>query len=299
MFGLAALDARWSFLEAILDGLATMAVPVHQIAKEYGPAQVPSCRCYRLTRWPAVDSFLAARDLIKALARDRGLLVSFMPKPTEDLPGSGLHVHISMVDADDEDALADRSDTAGSVADRRGGRCRSPRPCGGADRARGPDPEQLQTAPARILGAGPCVLGRRQPLGPRQDPSIGPGRHLEYRSGDMGANLYLHLTGLLASIVDGLDRGAEPPAPIQADVGHLSDAAAAALGATRLPTRLDVALESLESDPILVEALGTLIVRHYLAVKRFEWSSYLAGSGLAADDVRVSDWERATYLDPL
>jgi hypothetical protein len=32
-------------------------------------------------------------------------------------------------------------------------------------------------------------------------------------------------------------------------------------------------------------------------VKRFEWDSYLAESGLATSDTAVSDWERATYLE--
>ncbi len=298
MFSQAALDARWPLLEAILDGLSAMSIAVHQIAKEYGPAQ------YELSLLPAsplaaVDAFLAARDLVKALARDRGILATFMPKPTDDLPGSGLHIHLGLVDADGEDTLADRSDPAALS------------PTGGAavagllDHAAGqtalgaPTPNSFKRllpgswAPAHTIWA----VGNRSAL--VRIPSTGAGRHLEYRSGDMGANLYLHLTGLLASIVDGVDRVADPPIPIQADVGHLSDAAAAKLGATRLPGRLDVALEALAADPILGAALGPLIERHYLAVKRFEWTSYLAGSGLVAADVHVSDWERATYLESL
>jgi glutamine synthetase len=115
----------------------------------------------------------------------------------------------------------------------------------------------------------------------------------------MGANQYLHLTGLLAAIADGLERAADPPAALQTDVGHLTDAEAAALGATRLPSRLDVALDALEADAVLRQALGEIVMRHYLAVKRFEWASYLDESGLGPDDVLVSDWERTTYLEAL
>jgi len=56
-------------------------------------------------------------------------------------------------------------------------------------------------------------------------------------------------------------------------------------------------LDALEADVVLCEAMGPIVVPHYLAVKRFEWASYLAESGLGADDVRVSEWERATYLE--
>ena len=298
MFSQAALDARWSLLAAILDGLSAMGIAAHQIAKEFGPAQ------YELSLLPAgpvaaVDGFLAARDLVKALARDRGILATFMPKPTEDLPGSGLHVHIGILDADGEDALTDRSDPAGLSSTGGAAVAGLLAHAAGQTALGAPTPNSFKRllpgswAPAHAIWA----VGNRSAL--VRIPSTGPGQHLEYRSGDMGANLYLHLTGLLASVIDGLDRGADMPPPVQADVGHLADEAAAALGATRLPTRLDVALEALEADAILGDALGPLIVRHYLAVKRFEWSSYLAGSGLAADDIRVSDWERATYLEPL
>jgi len=115
----------------------------------------------------------------------------------------------------------------------------------------------------------------------------------------MGANLYLHVTGLLAALDDGLDQGSAPPAPIQRDVGHLTDADTEGIGAPRLETRLDRALDALEADEVLCDALGPVIVAHYLPVKRFEWASYLEGSGLVPGDIAVSEWERATYLEVL
>ncbi|HLA16749.1 MAG TPA: glutamine synthetase family protein [Candidatus Limnocylindrales bacterium] len=296
MFSQAELDARWWFLEAVLEGLATMGIAVHQIAKEYGQGQ------YELSLLPtgalaAVDAFLAARDLIKALARDEGVVAAFMPKPHEDFPGCGLHVHLSLSDASGEDVVIDPGDpdrlsttgeaaVAGLLAHAVGQTA-----LGSAT------PNSFKRllpgswAPAHAMWA----FGNRSAL--IRIPSPGAGRHLEYRSGDMSANLYLHLTGLLAAIVDGLDRGAQPPPAVQADVGHLSDADAAALGAQRLPTRLDAALDALEADSVLRAALGPIVVPHYLAVKRFEWASYLAESGLEPTDVRVSEWERDAYLE--
>jgi glutamine synthetase len=115
----------------------------------------------------------------------------------------------------------------------------------------------------------------------------------------MGANLYLHVTGLLAALDDGLEHGSVAPAAVQRDVGHLTDAEAAGIGAPRLDARLDRALDALEVDEVLCNALGPVIVAHYLPVKRFEWASYLDGSGLGPDDIAVSEWERASYLEVL
>jgi glutamine synthetase len=296
MFSQAELDARWWLLEAVLDELAAMGIAVHQIAKEYGQGQ------YEISLLPtgtvaAVDAFLAARDVIKALARDAGIVATFMPKPHEDHPGCGLHVHLSMATGAGDDALADPNDpaalsptglaaVAGLLAH------------GAGQTALGsPTPNSFKRlvpgswAPAHAIWA----IGNRAAL--VRIPSPGAGRHLEYRSGDASANLYLQVAGLLAAIADGLGRGAKAPGPVPVDVGHLSDAEAAALGAPRLPSQLDTALDALETDAVLCEALGPIVVPHYLAVKRFEWASYLAESGLAADDLRVSAWERAAYLE--
>jgi glutamine synthetase len=275
-----------------------MGIAAHQIAKEYGQGQ------YELSLLPtgalaAVDAYLAARDLIKALARDDGLVATFMPKPDADYPGSGLHVHVSLVDPSGADALGDRDDperisNAGlaSIA-------------GLLEHASGqaalgsPTPNSYKRllpgswAPAHAIWG----VGNRAAL--VRIPATGAGRHIEYRAGDASANLYLHVTGLLASMLDGLRQRAEAPAAVQADVGHLSDADTAAIGASRLPGRLDLALDALEADEVLLDAIGPTIARHYLPVKRFEWQSYLDESGLGPDDLAVSAWERAAYLEPV
>ena len=298
MFSQAELDARWRLLETVLEGLATMGIAVHQIAREYGRGQ------FELSLLPtgplaAVDAFLAARDLIKALARDAGIVATFMPKPHEDHPGSGLHVHLSLRDLRGDDALVDPHDAIGLSPTGLAAVAGLLAHAAGQTALGAPTPNSFKRllpgswAPAHAIWA----IGNRSAL--VRIPSPGAGRHLEYRSGDASANLYLHLAGLLAAITDGLATRAEPPAPVSVDVGHLADAEAAAMGAPRLPRRLDAALDALEADTVLRAAIGPIVVPHYLAVKRFEWATYLAESGLAADDVTVSAWERATYLEPV
>lgn len=296
MFSQAALDLQWDLLDAVLRGLEAMGIATHQIAKEYGPGQ------YELSLLPttpleAVDRWLAARDLIKSLARQRDLIASFMPKPRDDLAGNGLHLHLSLTDAVGSELLPDaRQPTALSA----GGHAvvAGLLEHAAAQAALGcPTPNSYKRllpgswAPAHVAWA----IGNRSAL--VRVPAPGTGRHLEYRAGDASANPYLHVAGLLTAARDGLVRRPEPPVPIASDLGHISDDEAAALGAPRLPSRLDVALDALERDELLREALGPVIAHHYLAVKRFEWQSYLSESGLDADDTRVSAWERTTYLE--
>jgi glutamine synthetase len=54
----------------------------------------------------------------------------------------------------------------------------------------------------------------------------------------------------------------------------LSDAERRARGIRRLPDTLDAALDALEADPLLMEAMGPLLARSYLAVRRSEADFY-------------------------
>jgi glutamine synthetase len=293
MFTQAALDARWELVARIVDGLEHMGIGVHQVAKEYGPGQ------YEVSLLPdaplaAVDGYLMARDLVKALARERGIVATFMPKPRADLAGNGLHVHLSLTDAHGHAVLPDSTDPGALSEIGRAVVAGLLAHATGQAGLGSPTPNSYKRllpgswAPAHVAWG----FGNRATL--IRVPAAGAGRHLEYRSGDASANVYLHLAGLLAAMADGIERRLVPSLPVERDLGH--DPTDSPAAETRLPDRLDAALDALEADGVLAAALGPVILEHYLAVKRFEWTSYLDESGLAPEDTSVSDWERDTYL---
>lgn len=297
MFAVEGLDGRWSMGSRILDDLDAIGVAVHQFAKEYGPGQ------FEISLLPtdalrAADHFLLARQLIRAAARAEGATASFMPKPFADVAGNGLHVHLGLTRAGDPgvDLIADPDD-ASALADTAG-----PAIAGLLAHAVGQSALASPTAnsykrllpgswaPAHVSWA----LGNRAAL--IRVPGRGAGRHLEVRGGDAGMNPYLHVAGLLAAVGDGVERELPLPAAADLDVGHLSDEEAAAGGFARLPVDLPGALDAFEADDVLLDAVGPVIARHYVDVKRFEWDSYVERSGLPAGSTEVSDWERATYF---
>jgi glutamine synthetase len=300
MFAVEGLDARWPLGARVLDDLEAAGVAVHQFAKEYGPGQ------FEVSLLPAeplvaADRSLLARQLIRAAAREQGLTASFMPKPYADLPGNGLHVHLGVTRVDDPtvDLIAEPDDprrlagTAGpaiaGLLAHAGGQSALSSPTANSYKRLQPG----SWAPAHIAWA----VGNRSAL--VRVPGRGAGRHLEVRGGDAGMNPYLHLTGLLASIADGVSRDLAMPREAQVDVGHLSDVEAAAAGFERLPSSLPAALDVFEADEALLAAVGPVVTQHYPAVKRFEWATYLERSGLETDSTDVSDWERRTYFECL
>jgi glutamine synthetase len=86
------------FLEQVNQAAAAQNLPISGIVSEYGLAQ------YEINLKHVADPVLAAdqavllRRLVRGVARARGMDATFMAKPFLRQPGSGLHVHVSIVD---------------------------------------------------------------------------------------------------------------------------------------------------------------------------------------------------------
>jgi glutamine synthetase len=98
--------------------------------------------------------------------------------------------------------------------------------------------------------------------------------NLELKPADHSGNPYLALGGVIAAGLDGIRRELEPGEPLDIDPGNLSDEERAQRGIKRLPQTLDAALDALEADLVLTEALGPMLAEAYVAVKRLESQSF-------------------------
>jgi len=75
---------------------------------------------------------------------------------------------------------------------------------------------------------------------------------------------------LIAAGLDGIKNQVDPGEPEEIDPGNYSDEERERRGIRRLPTSLDEAIDELEQDQVLMEALGPLLASSYIAVKRNE-----------------------------
>jgi glutamine synthetase len=296
MFTVDEIEARWRWCADVLAVLDEAGVAVHQLAREYGRAQ------YELSLLPAdpvtaVDRFLLARQVVRAMARDAGLVASFMPKPWTDAAGNGLHVHVSLQDADGRPLFEDPADPAVLSMLGRQAVAGLLAHAGGQVALSAPTPNSFKRLqPGSWAPAHRCwAFGNRAAL--VRIPGTGANRHIEYRLADASANPYILVTGLLASILDGQARDLSLTPPADVDVGHWSDEEAAAAGWDRLPDRPSAALDALEADDMLLDALGPVIAERYPSVKRFEDEAYLEETGATPGDAAVTDWERRAYLE--
>jgi glutamine synthetase len=290
MFTVAGLDRHAALWQEVIQTLLKMGVSVVQHGKEYGPGQ------YEMTtrRAPpikAADDYLTLKEVVRALAREAGWIATFMPKPYAEWAGNGLHLHLSLWDRDGAHDLSmgEAEDEPLSPLGRHflGGLLAHAHALTGIGAPTVNSYKRLlpgSWAPAHVCWG----VGNRSAL--VRIPALGQRRHIEFRSGDNAINPFVYLTAVLAAGLDGIRDQIEPPAPIDYDVGHLSDEEAASRGVARLPDNLTDALAALEADEVIAEALGSIIFPEFLKVKRAE---------LAAYNLHVHPWERKLYLETI
>jgi glutamine synthetase len=96
----------------------------------------------------------------------------------------------------------------------------------------------------------------------------------ELKASDPSSNPYLALGGLIAAGLHGVANALVPGEPVLVDPGDLSEGERTVRGIARLPATLEQALDRLAADRVLVDAMGPLLARAFLAVKRSEWAAF-------------------------
>jgi glutamine synthetase len=119
-------------------------------------------------------------------------------------------------------------------------------------------------------------------------PRISHGRYqstrCELRCPDPSANPYLAFAVMLAAGLDGIAKKLMPPAPSEEDLYHVDGTRA---GLDTLPDDLGQALEELQKDEVIQNAMGQHVYERYLGAKTQEWDEYR---------LHVTQWELDRYL---
>src|SRR5689334_11563565 len=224
----------------------------------------------------AADEQLLVRETIRGVASRHGLIASLAPKPWPENAGNGCHIHFSLWTTDGsrnrfhDPAAADglsaeaRSFVAGVLA-HLPGLCGLTAPSFNSYR---------RIVPQYWAGAFTC-WGHDNREAPVRVPSLFSGAeeastNVELKAADATCNPYLAVGGLIAAGLDGLERGLEPREPVEVDPATIVDAERERRGIARLPRTQAEALDALEADGLLMEALGPVLAASYLAVRRSE-----------------------------
>ena len=281
-FSTISATAAQGYLDDLVAALAAQGIALEQYYSELGHGQheISTAHAPALR---AADEQLFVRETIRGVAARHGLVASLAPKPWPENAGNGCHIHFSLWDTDANwnrfhDASADDRLSEDARAFIAGVLAHLPGLCG----LTAPSFNSYhRIVPQYWAGAFLC-WGHDNREAPVRVPSVFWGMeeastNAELKSADASSNPYLAVGGLIAAGLDGLERGLEPPEPVEVDPATIDENEREARGIVRLPTTQAEALDALEADDVLMSALGRVLAESYLAVRRSEWHAYSAG----------------------
>jgi glutamine synthetase len=235
------------------------------------------------------DNISTFRMVVRAVAEMHGLHATFMPKPIAGINGSGMHTHMSLFE-DGEPAFYDSddefnfSDTAkhfmAGILDHAAAITAVTNPTVNSYKRIVPGYE----APIYIAWSDV----NRSALIRKPAARTPEGTRFEYRSPDPSCNPYLHLAVCLRAGLDGLKRELECPDPVRENIYEFNEEKREEYGIDVLPGNLNQAIEALEADDVVLDALGDHISEKFIEAKKSEWSEYKA---------EVSEWEIDRYFE--
>jgi len=206
------LDENRSFIDAVAAACQAQGIPADTAVAEYAPGQFEINLRHRNDAVAACDDAILLKRTIKAIAQQQHQLASFMAKPFAGQAGSGLHLHVSLLDRDGRNVFAGTPQAPGEAL---------LHAVAGLQRAA--EPSLLMFAPhansyRRFVPNAFVPLNQSWGFNnrtvalriPHSDPH---NMRIEHRIAGADANPYLVTAAVLAGILDGLEQR-QPPGPV-------------------------------------------------------------------------------------
>jgi len=236
------------------------------------------------------DNIVTFRTTVRAIAAQHDLHATFMPKPIPRINGSGMHTHLSLFTEDGENAFHDDGDEF-SLSETAYGFL------GGI----------LEHAPALSAVTNPTVNSykrlvpgyeapiyiawsdvNRSALVRKPAARVPAASRIEFRVPDPSCNPYLALAAMIHAGLDGVENDLDCPDPVRENIYEFDEAKREEYGIETLPGNLGQAVDALEADEVVYDALGPHVSEKFVEAKRQEFNEYIA---------EVSEWELDRYLE--
>jgi glutamine synthetase len=236
------------------------------------------------------DASIFFKFLAKTMGSMKDLLITFMPKPLASDAGNGMHVHMELfknnnsIFFEENDELL-LSQTAryfiGGLIEHAEGMTAITNPTTNSYKRLIPHFE----APIHIAWAkyNRSALIRIPNKAGKQN-SI----DIEARHPDPSANPYLTFAVLIHAGLDGIKKKIDPGHPIEKNIYAMEKADLKKHHIRRLPRTLHEAIEALESDEVIQDALGTHASQAFVDIKEEEWKNFLS---------QISTWDYKKYFN--
>lgn len=270
VYGVFEVERLQPFFDDLYRACEAQGLPLRTAISEYAPGQLELTLEHRFDALRAIDEGVRYKRVVKGVAARHGCQACFMAKPFADRAGSGMHLHLSLADAEGRNQYAS-ADPEGTPLLRHsiGGMLQHASDSLALFAPHANSYRRFQAnsyAPAALSwGVNNRTVSMRIPGGPSAS------RHVEHRLCGADANPYLAAAAVLAAAHSGIRARSDPGEPIHGN-GYAQQR-------PLLPTDWLSALRRLEASTWAHEALGADFLKVYLAIKYAELGQFMREVG--------------------
>lgn len=259
---------EWGPLLAEIDAACiAQGLPAGAATAEYGGAQFEVNLSHLPDPVLAADHALMLRRIVKGVAQRHGREATFMSKPFAEQSGSGLHIHVSLIDAEGRNVFDDRHAQGDVLLGHAIAGLQATTYDAMAIFA--PNLNAYRRfAPNQFVPVNTSWGVNNRSVSFRVPAGGGAARRIEHRIAGAEANPYLVMAALLAGLHHGLTHRLTPTPPSTGNAGETAD--------PEMPLKLWTALDRLEGSALMAEYLGPRYPAAYATIKRAEFEAFMA-----------------------
>jgi glutamine synthetase len=261
------LESVSDILEEIAATCEAQGVSTGSALAEYGPNQWEVNLRHVADARAACDQAIRFKRIVKGVAHRSGVEATFMAKPYGDAPGSGMHLHVSVIDRDGGNVFASDDVLGNELLKQAAAGLVETMADGMAVFA--PNANSYRRLRPELYVPMNATWGYNNRGVAVRVPVSGPGdRRLEHRVSGADANPYLVAATVLAGMLHGIEKKLAPPAPL------VGNAYSQRLAAPPLPGDWPTALARFGASAFLREYFGERFVRLYELTRRGEMQDF-------------------------
>ena len=266
VYSVDALHGMLPLFNDVYAGAAKMGIQAETLISEFAPGQYEMTLHYRANVVQAADDLVRLKRLVRMHARAHGVTACFMAKPNEDYAGSGMHMHVSLQDAQGRNVLVEAVEGQWSDKIRHAiGGLRAT--MGEAMLVFAPHANSWRRfASQSYAPVSPTWGFNNRSVALRIPAGDIKARRIEHRPAGVDANPYLVGATVLAGIRHGLKHRIDP-GPETTGNGY-----ADGQDAPPVPPDWRSAIEAAKASTFLQDALGTDMHRTFTAILSAEYA---------------------------
>lgn len=234
------------------------------------------------------DDIVTFRFIAKNLAFRNGLLLTFMPKPFQAINGSGMHIHMSLIDKKGENLFYGRGRISNIAKNFIAG--------------------ILENAKSLAVLAAPGVNSYKRLVPGYEAPvyicwgfmnrtalirvpafSSKDAARVELRMPDPSCNPYLLYACVLAAGLEGIEKGMDPEEPCSINTYENGSKF------EMLPSTLESGLEEIAGSKLMRDTLGKEMLDRFIKIKTCEWKDFIEENEW--NPLEITKWELERYMN--